>query len=171
MMIRVLYDQPGAQATGLTGSTPGSTPSLALRAGRKGLTLLEVIVATAIFLLSLVAIWQLFLIGGDRALDVKLQARTSMICQSKLAEATIGPDAPSPTGDYTSFTDEVNKDLKWKMEVESGGAENLWTVKIWVKAELQGGRVIESHLTQMVLDPKVRGSTLDPPPPPPPATP
>lgn len=140
-----------------------------LRANRKGLTLLEVIVSVAIFLIALAAIWELFLIGGDRARDVKLQARTSMLCQSKLAEVVVGAADSNSSGDYTNFVEEFNKDLQWKMEVESTDAENVSLVKVWVKAELPGGRVVESHLAQMVLDPKVRGSSLDPAPEPLPA--
>ena len=141
-------DQPGSLATGR----------------RSGLTLLEVVVAMAIFLMSLVAIWQLLLLSGDRALDVKLLARTSMVCQSKLAEVMIGAEPPNSTSGYTSLPDEANKDLQWKMEVQSSDVANLYNVKISVKAELPNGRIFESHLTQMVLDPAVRGSTLDPPP-------
>ncbi len=132
-----------------------------VRVSRKGLTLLEVVVSVAIFLIALAAIWELFLIGGDRARDVKLQTRTSMLCQSKLAEVVVGAADLTSSSDYTNFTDEFNKDLQWRMEVESTDAENVSLVKVWVKADLPGGRIVESHLAQMVLDPKVRGSSLD----------
>ena len=131
---------------------------------RPALTLLEVIVAMAIFLISLVAIWQLVLLGSDRALDVKLQARTSIVCQSKLAEAMIGPDPPIATNSYTNITDPGNEDLMYKTEVnEYPGVTGLYEVRVWVKADLSNGRMFESHLSQLVLDPTIRGSTQDPP--------
>ena len=59
-------------------------------APRRGLTLLEVIVAMTIFLGSSVVIYQLMAIGNDRALDVQFYSRASTLCQSKLEELKIG---------------------------------------------------------------------------------
>lgn len=133
------------------------------RQPRAGLTLLEVVVAMAIFLISLVAIWQLVLIGSDRALDVKLQARTSAVCQSKLAEAIIGPNAPQETSGYANCLEPGDENLLYKLEVSGvSEVENVYEVRVWVKHEI-GSRVFESHLSQMVLNPAIRGSTLDPP--------
>lgn len=139
---------------------------------RPGLTLLEVIVAMAILLISVIAILQLVNMGTDRALDVRLQARTSMRCQGKLAEIMIGAESLSASGTYTSFTDDKDKDLQWKMEATpSDETGMLYTVKVWVKAELATGRIVESHLCQMMLNPANRGTTFDQPATTPPATP
>lgn len=133
---------------------------------RPALTLLEVVVALAIFSISILAIFQLVGMGTDRAVEVQLQTRTSLRCQAKMAEAVIGAQELTGTGDYQNFTD-ADKDLQWKLEAETMD-ENamLYTVKVWVKGELPGGRVIESYLCQMVLNPKNRGTTFDPPVPP-----
>ena len=139
---------------------------------RNGLTLLEVVVAMAIFLISLGAIYQLVSLGSDRAMDVKQQARTSLRCQSKLNEIIVGAQEMSTTGSYTNVSDDAElPQLQWKMEASQSPVTNLWDVKVFVKTDLPTGRTIESQLCQMVLDPSVRGSTLDRPNPTPAGTP
>ncbi len=130
---------------------------------RRGLTLLEVVVAMAIFSISLVPIYQLITLATERAIEVKLQARTSTLCQSKLSEVMIGAQSLSSSGGYSEYPDQ--KDVQWKMEANEQ-VEGLYEVKIWVKVQLEGGKMMESHLCRMVLDPSFRGSTLDLPPPP-----
>jgi type II secretion system protein I len=130
--------------------------------GRVALTLLEVIVAMAIFLISVIAIFQLLFLGTERASDVRLQTRTSLRCQAKLSEIIIGAEPLNSSGSYTNFTD-TDTDLQWKMEATpSDDKQMLWTVKVWVKAELSG-KVVESHLCQFVLNPSMRGTTFDQP--------
>ncbi len=137
---------------------------------RSGLTLLEVVVATAIFLISVIAIAQLSNIGSERAMDVHLQTRTSMRCQAKLAEIIIGAEA-NTSGSYTNFTDDFDKDLQWRAEVSDAGPTGLKLAKVWVKAELSTGKVVESQLSQMYVDPSIRGTTFDQPNEPPSTTP
>lgn len=128
------------------------------RPPRQGLTLLEVVVAMAIFLVSLIAIMQLTFLGKERAMDAKLFSRASMLCQSKLAEVMIGVEALTSNGGYADYPNETN--MSWKMEATEADVTGLWQVKIWVRAEMPTGRTVEAHLCQMVLDPTIRGSTL-----------
>jgi hypothetical protein len=131
--------------------------------GRHALTLLEVIVAMAIFLMSIIAIFQLLFLGTERAMDVRLQTRTSLRCQAKLSEIMIGAEPLNSSGSYTNFTD-TDTDLQWKMTATpNDDMQMLWTVKVWVKAELQTGKVVESHLCQLALNPAMRGTTFDQP--------
>ena len=132
--------------------------------GRAGLTLLEVVVAMAIFLISVIAIMQLVLMGGERAMEVRLQTRTSMRCQSKLAEVMIGAQALTGSGGYASFDGDgdVDKDLQWRMDAKPvPSVANLWMVTVWVKADLPTGKTFESSVSQMVVDPSIRGTTFD----------
>ncbi|MSQ94607.1 MAG: hypothetical protein EXR98_08625 [Gemmataceae bacterium] len=141
------------------------------RQRRVGLTLLEVIVSTAIFLISVIAIAQLSNIGTERAVDVQLQTRTSLRCHGKLAEIVIGAET-NASGGYTPFTDDFDKDLQWRAEVGLTEVAGLLLAKVWVKAELPSGKVVESQLSQMFVDPTIRGTTFDQPnPPPSPPTP
>src|SRR5262245_30909307 len=71
---------------------------------RRGLTLLEVIIALAIFLFSLVAIGRLVMFAGDRAMDI--QGREAQLCQAKLAELTSGvTPLTSAEGDFDEAPD------------------------------------------------------------------
>jgi prepilin-type N-terminal cleavage/methylation domain-containing protein len=135
---------------------------------RAGLTLLEVIVGMAIFLVAMVAILQLVVSGGERAQDVRLQTRTSIRCQAKLAEVMVDPTLLNAgSGGYTPFVEDYDKDLQWKIEATRAEATGLWMVKVSVKAEfVDSGKIVESTLSQMVLDPSIRGTTFDQPSPP-----
>jgi general secretion pathway protein I len=126
---------------------------------RAGLTLFEVIVAMAIFLISLVPIYQLITLATDRAIDVKMSARTSQLCQSKMSEVIIGVQALDGSGAYADYPDQ--KDIQWKMESSKMGADGLYMVQVWVKYEAEGSGMTESYLSRMVFDPSNRGSTLD----------
>jgi uncharacterized membrane protein YgcG len=130
---------------------------------RKALTLLEVVISLAIFLFSVIAIWQLMLIGSDRATEVSLLARTSMRCQGKLAEVMMGAETNVPSGGYVPYTDDPN--LQYRVEVDTTGNEiqGARLVKVFVKSDLPSGKTIESQLCQYILDPQYleRGSTMD----------
>lgn len=131
----------------------------AIRA-RPGLTLLEVVIALAIFLFSLVAITQLLTLSGERALLANLRAHAALLCQSKLAEVVSGVQ-PLQSAGYAAFTDDP--DWQWRMECNEGDVPGLWNVQVWVKKDRPDGSAVEVTLSQMVLSPSKRGSVLDPP--------
>src|SRR5438128_1456707 len=83
---------------------------------RRGLTLLEVIVAMTIFFISIIAIFQLLHMGTDRAEDVRMRTRTSIRCQAKLAEVVIGAQDITSSADWSNFDSEKDKDLQWKID-------------------------------------------------------
>jgi Prokaryotic N-terminal methylation motif len=136
-------------------------PKQLTRAPRHGLTLLEVLVSLTIFLFSLVAIGQLMFLGKERALEVNLQAKTSMRAQGKLAEIMMGAEQMSATGGYQPFTDDPT--LQWRVDISDGGVDNLQLVKVFVKVDLASGKTVESQICQLVLNPSIRGSTMDAP--------
>src|SRR5439155_26281298 len=57
---------------------------------RRGLTLLEVLVALGIFLMSFAVIGQLITVSADRALEVQQQGQATQLAQAKLAEVAAG---------------------------------------------------------------------------------
>jgi len=127
--------------------------------GRRGVTLLEVLVSLGIFLFSLVAIAHLISVGAERAADVQQESRATQLCQSKLAEVVWGIEPLGSSGG--TFDD---PDWSWSQESNQADLTGLWNVKITVHKELSDGTAYEFSLNQMVLDPSYRGSTFDTPP-------
>lgn len=137
-----------------------SLPSLPVRESRRrrGLSLLEVLIALAIFLISLVVISRLVVAGGERALEVQQQAHAARLCQSKLAEVAAGA-VPLQSQTDVPFDDEV--DWYWSLECEAGPVAGLWTVRVQVNRSAADGTRVQANLSQMVLDPSLRGSNVD----------
>jgi type II secretion system protein I len=128
---------------------------------RPAFSLLEVVLALAIFLLSLVAIGQIVSLASDQALEVQQQDQANLLCQSKLAEVLVGAEPLASSSGLASFAE--NPDWQWRMECEPAEFEGLWNVKVWVQYERLDGKRIEARLSQIVLDPSLRGSTMDKP--------
>jgi type II secretion system protein I len=135
------------------------------RTRRRGLTLLEVVISMAIFLFSITAIMQLTSMATDRAVLVQQQAMGTMLAQRKLAEVMVGATPLSSTG-YTAFTDDGMEDWQWKLDATQNSINGVWNVQVSVKYEVpeSGFQPVTVDLGQMVLDPTLRGSTLDSPP-------
>src|SRR5262245_38017090 len=125
---------------------------------RRGLSLMEILIALSIFLFSLIVIGKLITLSGDRALDVQQQSEAAQLCQTKLAEVIAGVVQLSSQSDVPF--DEA-PDYHWSLDAESDSTPNLWRVQVRVTRERPDGTKIECSLSQMVIDPSQRGSTLD----------
>ena len=121
---------------------------------RPGMSLLEVLGATAIFLISIVAIGELMSLSTDQALEVQFRSRATRLCQSKMNEFVSGVEQLHGA---TSGEFEEEPEWTWSAEVTSeSSALNLYRVKITVTRELSG-EPIEVSMTQFVFDPLQRG--------------
>ena len=120
---------------------------------RPGMTLMEVILAMAIMLLSLVAIARLVDVGLDRSLDAQFQTRATLLAESKLAEVEAG--AVSVQGGGGAFED--NPDWSWAVESFPYGPPDLYQVTVRV-TRTAPGRQFEVSLTQLIIDPAALGS-------------
>lgn len=130
---------------------------IAPRTTRPGLSLLEVLVALAIFLISLIGIGRLITFAADRARDVEQQALAIQMCESKLAEAAAGVLTLGTSQPSTPF----DEDPSWEWSMDCDQAANLpglWNVTIHVTRARPDGSKVEVALSQMVLDPSVRGA-------------
>jgi general secretion pathway protein I len=133
-----------------------------LKRSRPGVSLLEVLAALSIFLVSFAALGHLVQSSADRALDVQLQSHAARLAQSKLHEVVWGIEPLSSTSG--SFYDDPNDTgWQWTLDCEQGNITNLWNVTVTVHRDLNDGTHIEFTLNQMVLDPSMRGSTFDTP--------
>jgi hypothetical protein len=122
---------------------------------RRGLSLLEVIIALAILILAIVAINRLVDIGTDRGTDARMYTRGTRLAQGKMAEVEAGLVSVSSESEG-QFEGE---DGAWSFTVlpVPAGPPNLYNVTVRVTRDIQG-RPIEVTLTQMVFDPTLMGS-------------
>lgn len=127
---------------------------------RPGLSLLEVLVALTIFLLSLVAISRLVEMGGERALQARERVLAAQKCESKMNEVVAGVVPLQSQGD-TPFDEDP--DWVWSLECDQGAVTNLWNVTVKVSRQQgQGkGTPLSVTLSQMLLDPSIRGNAYD----------
>jgi hypothetical protein len=116
-----------------------------------------VLVALAIFLISLIGIGRLITFAADRARDVQQQALAMQMCESKLAEAAAGVLTLGTAQPSTPF----DEDPSWEWSMDCDQAANLpglWNVTIHVTRARPDGSRVDVALSQMVLDPSVRGA-------------
>src|SRR5690349_9025959 len=125
---------------------------------RGGLTLLEVLIALGIFLMSFLAISTLVTASADQALEIQQQSRAAQLCQSKLAEVIAGVVPLSGQGD-TPFDEDPN--WSWSLDADQGDIAGLWKVTVRVSRQQPNGARTECSLDRLLLDPSLRGSTLD----------
>jgi type II secretory pathway pseudopilin PulG len=128
-------------------------------ARRPGLSLLEILLSLAIFLLSLVAIGGLVESGSERGLSAAMQAAGTRLAQSKLAEVEAGA-IPVSSGGQGTFDDEP--EWNWSVEPGSPTVPNVYPVTVRVWREFGGGQ-FEVVLTQMVFDPAQMGNASEAP--------
>lgn len=125
---------------------------------RAGMSLLEVLIALAIFLFSLVGIGQLISYSGQHSLEVAQRGHAAQLAQAKLAEVIAGI-VPMSSQSESPF--EEDTEWNWSLTAEPDSIAGLWFVEVTVSRARSDGTRFESKLSQKVLDPSMRGSTLD----------
>lgn len=122
---------------------------------RPGISILEVIIALAIFLMSLVAISRIVEQAADLAIQTDERTHASMLAQSKLAEVVAGVEPLQSHGDAAI---DGQADWYWKLDANPDSIPGLYKVVVTVSKETPQRR-IEVAFHQYVLDPTRRGST------------
>jgi prepilin-type N-terminal cleavage/methylation domain-containing protein len=125
---------------------------------RRGLSLLEVLVALAIFLLSLVGLGFLLTVAGNTALETQYRTQAAGMCQSKLAEVAAGA---VPLEGQSDVPFDEDPDYHWSLEVQAGTPQGLHNVTVRVSRKRPDGSMMECSLSQMVMDPAMVGSVHD----------
>lgn len=135
---------------------------LEARQKRKGLSLLEVIVSTAIFFLSVIAIYGLLDMGQRNGENARQRGQALRIAEARLAEAAAGVLAlESASGEESACPG-----YQWEISCESfGNLAGLMkvTARSFHKNEPQRSLV---SVSQLVLDTTLQGSLMDGVPPP-----
>ena len=130
-----------------------------LRAVRRpGLSLLEVIVAMAVFLFSLVSLGHLMNASAALAMNGHYKSEATNLALSRLADLAAGSIPLEAQGDAPL---EEDPDYTWSMQADASGTEGLYNVTVTVSRKKNGGGLVTASLSQMMLDPNVVGSVFD----------
>jgi general secretion pathway protein I len=122
------------------------------------MSLLEVLVALAIFLFALIVLGRLVIMGGERAREVQELGQATQLCQSKLAEVAAGA---VPLSSQSGAPLDEAPDWTWSLDCSQADIASLWSVTVKVGKDRPDGSRIECTLSQKVLDPAQRGNALD----------
>jgi hypothetical protein len=125
------------------------------------MSLLEVLLALAIFLVSFAGLSYLVTVSGDQAMRSHRKTRAISLAQTKLGEVAAGA---VPLQSQSDEPFEEDPDYVWSLDAESGGAAGLWNVTVRVRRTDKNGPSGEVSLSQMVIDPSIAGNTQDIPP-------
>lgn len=129
---------------------------------RTGLSLLEVIVSTAIFFLSIIAIYGLLDMGQRNGENARQRGQALRIAEARIAEAAAGVIAlESASGDESACPG-----YQWEISCEPFG-ETAGLVKVTARSfhRSEPKRSLVA-ISQVVLDPTLLGSLMDGVPPP-----
>lgn len=122
---------------------------------RQGITILEVLLAVAIFLGAMTAIGSLLTTGAESAIQAKLHTEAVIRCQSKLAEAIAGVIELDAVSEAT-FPEDADPGWTWDLVVDSGPHADLLALEITVTHESTAGFVDAQYtLNSLVRDPNV----------------
>lgn len=125
---------------------------------RPGFSLIEVLLALAILLISLIAVAQLVGMGSDRSLDARFTMKGLRLAESKLAEIEAGLvpfDGAGASGEFEGD----DSAWQWSCDISpsESGATNLYKVEVRVWRDVRGTE-FEVRLGQLMIDPKAMGS-------------
>lgn len=127
---------------------------------RRGITLLEVLIALAIFLGAMTVIGQIVATGSQAAIDAQQQAEAVRRCETVLAEALAGSiPLQDSSGEF-----EDDPDWSWSVSVLDGPHIDLLSLEVVVAHADQFGREDESFtLVRWVRNPELYlETTVDP---------
>ncbi|QDU18200.1 type IV pilus modification PilV family protein [Urbifossiella limnaea] len=121
---------------------------------RPGLTLIEVLLALAILLMSLAAIGQLVDVGSNHGTVAQFHVRGTRLAQDKLAECEAGVIDVTAGGGGTF---EHEPEWSWSVDSQPETATNLYRVTVTVSRD-DRGKPFEVVLAQLIYDPAMTGS-------------
>ena len=120
---------------------------------RSGMTLIEVLVAMAVFLLALAGIAQLIDFGTNSAVEAARTTTATRLCQSKMAEVEAGVVSMSEGGQGT-----FEEEPLWQWSVTLGAELAPYTYEVTVRVWIEQGRPVEVTLAQIIFDPQYMGN-------------
>jgi general secretion pathway protein I len=134
--------------------------STAGRPRRRGLSLIEVLLALTIFMLALVVIGRLVDMGTDREMEARYQTRGTRLALDKLAEFESGARSLDETSGGFDGPDDGGWSWVASAQLQDQVAPNLYLVTVTVSRDLKG-RDVSVTMSQMMLDPALTGSAAE----------
>ncbi len=122
---------------------------------RRGVSLIEVLLATAIFLIALASISVLVRSAADSAADATRTNLCSQLARSKMAELEAGVgDVTISSGGSGTFDDRPGYQWEVTSEAVSAGTGTYYdvTVRVWIETQL---KTTEVSLSQLLIDPSL----------------
>ncbi len=120
---------------------------------RRGLSLLEVILAIAILAGCIAAIGQLVSLGSRQAEESRDLTKAQLLCESKIAEVAAGA-VPAEAASSAPFEHDTN--WLYSVVVNSLDDQSLLSVEVTVQqAEFVGERPLTCTLTCWMIDPSL----------------
>lgn len=127
---------------------------------RPGMSLLEVLVALAIFIMSLAALGQLVQLGLDQAVAADQQAVAARLALSKMGEVEAGliDVANGDAGEFTEQETRGDGSALWKWEVasEPTNVTNVYDVTVTITST--NANAYTYSLSQLIFDPLFQGT-------------
>ena len=124
------------------------------------MSLLEVLVALAIFIMTLAALGQLVQLGMEQAADADNQTVAARLALSKLGEVEAGliDVASGDAGEFTEQETLADGSTRWKWEVigEATAVPNVYEVTVTISSVT--GNSFTYSLSQLILDPLFQGT-------------
>lgn len=118
---------------------------------RSGLTLLEVILSTAIFLGALTAILQVMRIGHESRLSARLDAECALRCETVMGQVVSGMIPFN--ADSAAFEDDEN--WVYAIEIEDGSLADLLMVSVTVQHMANEQPNASLTLVRLLRDPQI----------------
>jgi Tfp pilus assembly protein PilV len=129
-------------------------------ASRSGMSLLEVMAALTVFLMSLVAIGRLMTLATEQAMLVSWQSRATMLAESKMAEFSAG--ILTLTGTSSGTFDE-DPTWNWEAEIAADATMTmLYRVTMTAWKQSKDGSKVSTTISQYIYEPTARGSLESP---------
>ena len=144
------------RAGGQWSISAGHTSSCTQLKERGGLSLLEVVLALAILLVSLVALGELVRLGLRNSQQAYDLSRAQLICESKLSEITAGLVPLEPVADVPLGSETLQPDLAdwtYTLEIEPTNVPGLLAARLTVTNAAASTDPVSFTLTRWVRDP------------------
>ena len=120
---------------------------------RRGLSLLEVMIAMAILGLALAAIGELIRVGTESARMARKQTTAQLLCENKIAEIRAGIMLPLSIGPLPFDISETDQPWQYTIKTDQVNVEDMLMVEVTVEEISEAFRPYRYSLVMWMIDP------------------